>query len=199
MLYVAAVAMVLGLAAGLIRGGRLGRLAQLRFRHTWLVLVAFGIQAAMFTSPLERVLGDRVAPVLMASNLVLLLMVVLNLNVPGFKLFGLGLAANTLVMLVNGGYMPVSAEALRAADMSWRVDELQQSGHSDKSALMDASTRAPVLGDVIPLGAVSKVLSIGDFLVAGGVIWLIAGGMGRREEQVADIPTATITRDERMA
>ncbi len=198
MLPVAVAALAIGVLAGSLRGGSLSRLQLLRVRHAWLVAIAFGVQVLLFVGPLGVWLGDGVAPVLMATNLALLLMVALNLHLPGLKLIGLGLAANTLVMLLNGGYMPVSEPALRAAGLDWRVDQLAAQGHSDKSRLVDATTRLPVLGDVIPVPPINKVLSIGDLLVAAGAAWLLAAGMTLRSSPSQTTPMAVSTNDGRF-
>jgi hypothetical protein len=185
MQYVAVVALAAGVAVGLVRGGSIGRLLDLTLRHAWLIALAFLIQAAMFTTPLERWLGDLVAVVLMGSNAALLVLVALNARVPGLRLFGIGLAANTLVMLLNGGYMPVSPAALRAAGLADRIEVLQRFGHSDKSQLMNSETRLPFLGDVLPVAPVNKVLSVGDLAIGVGIAWLVATTMGRRSTGAA--------------
>jgi hypothetical protein len=191
MQYVALVALLAGAAIGAVRGGSLSRLLELTVRHAWLIPLAFLVQVAMFVTPLERWLGDLVAPALMASNAALLALVVVNVRLPGMMLFGIGLAANTLVMLLNGGYMPVSPAALVVAGLSERIEVLERLGHSDKSQLMTSETRLPFLGDVLPVAPVNKVLSVGDLAIGAGITWLVAAQMGRRNP--AGVPVTTHT------
>jgi hypothetical protein len=46
--------------------------------------------------------------------------VILNRRYPELLVMGVGLFSNFLAILVNGGYMPASAEALRQAGMGNR-------------------------------------------------------------------------------
>ncbi len=199
MLFIAAIAMVVGVVLGFLRGGSITQLMSLSIRHTWLVVVAFTVQALMFATPLQDSLGDAVAPLLMLSNLAVIAMVALNWRVPGLPIFAIGLFANTLVMLLNGGYMPVSAEALRAAGMEDRAEQLLALDHHDKSQLMTPETRLPFLGDVIALRPVERVISVGDVFVGAGVAWLIAAGMTRPVTVPAPLPTPRTRNDERLA
>jgi len=179
--YISAVAIALGIAIGVARRGSLTRLLELRLRHPWLVALAFGLQAAMFILPLEASLGDAVAPILTATNLFILAFVALNLRIAGLKLLGLGLALNTLVMLANGGYMPVSEQSLRSTGHGDQIDVMARVGHLDKSRLLGPDTRLAFLSDVLPVPQLQRVFSLGDLLVGLGAVWLIAAGMGGRD------------------
>ena len=147
------------------------------------------LQVAALALLVGLLVGSLVAPLLTLTNLALVAMVLLNLRVPGLKLFAVGLGLNTLVMLLNGGFMPVSADALRQAGLGARTEELQAAGHSDKSSLIDARTSLPVLGDILPVPAIEKVFSVGDVFVVAGAAWLVAAGMGRvRRGQMVAAP-----------
>src|SRR5207253_3149965 len=137
----------------------------------------------------------KVAWVLTAGNLALLGVVLANWRVPGIKLFGLGLAANALVMILNGGYMPVSQPAMQAAGLAERVDAIEGAGHSQKSRLIDADTTLWFLGDVIPAPAIHKVFAVGDFAIGLGTLWIVAAAMGTRRTASLSTPMAASTHD----
>jgi len=72
-----------------------------------------------------------------------------------------GLALNTLVMTVNGGQMPVSAEALVDAGLEDFLHFMQTSSDA-VHRLVGPETRLWFLSDVIPLPWAKKVISPGD-------------------------------------
>ncbi len=113
-------AVILSIAIALARGGSLGRLATVRFRYGWVALLAFALQVVIIYSPLPQsagILGER-ALLLLSSYALLIFVVIINRELPGLPIIGLGLALNLLVMLVNGGFMPVTLQALEKAGLS---------------------------------------------------------------------------------
>jgi hypothetical protein len=83
-----------------------------------------------------------------------------------------GAGLNVLVVAANGGYMPQSAEARIAV----RGSPIVTTGEAKLWNVqpIDASTRLPVLGDVIAEprwlpGA--NVISVGDLLLGAGLTW----------------------------
>ena len=87
---------------------------------------------------------------------------------------------NLLAIAVNGGYMPSSQAALSRAGSHELVTHLIEEGRVGNIMLMSEETRLNVLGDFlylpegIPLAA---AFSIGDLIVALGLVWLIMWGM----------------------
>src|SRR6266540_2422465 len=103
------VAVVLGLAVGLLVRGKFRRLGEIRFR--W-----WGLGLQLVPVPSRPGQADHWAAVglLVASYLVLLVFVVVNIRTVGFPLIALGFTLNALVIVLNSG-MPVSDHALRVA------------------------------------------------------------------------------------
>jgi hypothetical protein len=95
----------------------------------------------------------------------------LNRNLPGFKLFSIGMFLNFLVIASNGGRMPVSSKALEQANLSHYIDILE-TGYK-KHQLMNDATILPFLGDVIPLhfpyALMNMVVSVGDLFITLGM------------------------------
>jgi len=79
-------------------------------------------------------------------------------------LAAVGLALNTIVMTANGGQMPVSADALRAAGLEDFLRFMQNSSDAVHN-LITPDTRLWFLGDVIPLAWAKKVISPGDVFI----------------------------------
>jgi len=121
--------------------------------------------------------GPRWLPFLLpAAHLLLVPFLVRNVSFWGMRLVLAGLILNLAAMLANGGLMPVEPSAVQAVGRV-PLSELQPGEHvpGTKNRLLTADdTRASFLSDrfVIPMlgpfGAAA--VSIGDFLVAGGVL-----------------------------
>ncbi len=81
-----------------------------------------------------------------------------------------GLALNTLVMVANGGQMPVSADALKAAGLEDFLRFMQTSSDAVHN-LVGPDTKLWFLSDVIPLPWFKKVISPGDAFLLMAVLF----------------------------
>ena len=107
-------AVLAGLIAGVLSGGSPARLGALRLSWAPLIVLGMTVQLALFSSPLGNALGDAAPLVYVLSNIAVLMSVAANLAVPGLALVLAGGASNLAAIVANGGYMPVSPEALAA-------------------------------------------------------------------------------------
>jgi hypothetical protein len=168
-------AVLAGLILGLVSRGSPSRLGDLRFRRAPLIAVGLLIQVALFSSPLGNALGELAAPVYVVSNVAVLVAVVANLAIPGLWLVLAGGASNLVAIIANGGYMPVSPDALAA------MGRLPKEGYSN-SLPMDNVVLGP-LTDIFTMPAwvpMSNVFSVGDILLGvGAAIAVIAAMHGR--------------------
>ena len=73
------------------------------------------LQVLLFSTVIGDALGPLAPPVYVASQVLVLLAVWRNRAIPGMLLVLLGGAANLLAIAANGGYMPVSPDALADA------------------------------------------------------------------------------------
>ncbi|MDQ3889350.1 MAG: MFS transporter [Actinomycetota bacterium] len=159
-------AIALGIALALLLGGRPSRFLALPLRHGWAVVLALGLQAALFSAVGGLVPAGAVEPVHLASYALLLVFAVANARTLALLPFSLGMASNAVAIAANGGRMPVSKSAWEAAGLS----------ASDNSNVAAGGERLTFLGDVfavpreLPLG---NVFSVGDLLIAVGVVVLI--------------------------
>jgi hypothetical protein len=158
------IVLVLAIAVivGLLRGGKLRNLTEVRVRSWWLLLVGFGIQIGAGFLPNSR--HSLAVALVLVSYLPLLLFVWLNRTSAGLWIAGIGILMNFTVIAVNAG-MPVSAEAVVLAGGS---GELVLGA---KHVILDQSTRLPFLADILPLPG--SVISLGDvFLAIGAAVFL---------------------------
>lgn len=118
--------------------------------------------------------------VLVGSLLTLLVFVSLNWMYTGVRIFGIGLVLNLIVILLNGGLMPLApqtAAALfpEAPPEIWQVGS--RPGRSKNILLPSSEAVLPWLGDTLLLPAWfpwTRALSPGDLLIALGVFWLLS-------------------------
>ncbi len=84
-----------------------------------------------------------------------------NRELKSIWLAALGLTLNTIAIISNGGHMPVSADALRAAGLEDFLRFMQKSSDAVHS-FIGPHTKFWFLCDVIPLPWFKKVISPGD-------------------------------------
>lgn len=168
-------AVLAGLVIGRATGGTATRLGDLRLAWAPLIAVGMVVQVLLFSTPLGDAFGSASPIVYVASNLAVLVAVWRNLRIPGLPLVLLGGSANLLAIVANGGYMPVSPEALVA------LGRLPRDGYSN-SRLVDGVVLGP-LTDLFAMPAwlpLANIFSIGDILIGVGVAIAIVAGMHGR-------------------
>ena len=178
-------AVLAGLIFGLLTGGSPARLGDLRIRWAPLIVLGMVVQLGLFSSPLGNALGDVAPAVYVASNVMVLMAVAGNLAIPGIAVVLAGGASNLLAIAANGGYMPVSHDALTAMG---RVPKADYSN----SAPLDVVFFGP-LTDVFTMPTwvpMSNVFSIGDVLIGIGIAVAVVAAMHGRGLTVAEAPGA---------
>jgi hypothetical protein len=148
----------ISIVVGLLRGGKLRNLTEIRVTLWWLLPLGFLLLAASAFVPTD--MHELAVALILTSYLPLLLFVWLNRDLTGIWIAGLGILMNFTVILANEG-MPV-LEA--AAEIAGGSGDLVLTA---KHVLLTPATRLPFLGDVIPLPG--AVLSLGDVFLAIGV------------------------------
>jgi uncharacterized protein DUF5317 len=171
--------LVFAFVLGLVAGGRPTALASLKVRWTPAALVGLALQMVP--------LPGRTWPLVMlyVSFVLMMAFAVVNLRsrVPGFALILLGIVMNFTVIAVNQG-MPVAHEALVASHQEDSLPILIEHPGA-KHHLAGPDDHLMILADVIPVPPLEQVVSLGDVLAYGGVVWLIVAGMRRRRERPA--------------
>lgn len=161
-MFFTAVAVVVGLALGLLTGGRLEHLGDRRFRAVPLLGAGLVVQ---FTSGW---LGEALTvPLVVVSYVLLIAFAAANLAVVGMGVVLVGLAMNFTTIAWNGG-MPVRPEAIVAAGIAdW--DEVDQLDMHRKRHLERPGDDLMVISDIIPVPVLGEVLSFGDLVMSVGV------------------------------
>jgi hypothetical protein len=162
------VLIVLVLAVGLsyVRGGRLRRIEHAPLRWNLLLFLGVILQVLVDQGAARGLFEDAGSGgylLLLLSQLLVLVWVGGNWFLPGMPLVTLGLLLNAIVIGANGA-MPVDPEAIRALGMG---DLTVPPG---KHTLLTDSTRLPWLADIWALPPLRTIISIGDVVLAAGLI-----------------------------
>ena len=175
---------VFAIGLGYVLGGRLSGFEHLRINRWGLAIFGLAVQAALQVFP-GFTIGDVPAsvtgPVLLATSYALLVVFLIsNRWIPGMPAMRVGLLLNLVVVVLNGG-MPVTGWAIEHAggDPVTLAQEAPTKHH-----LRTEDDLVWWLGDVIPVPApFDDVVSIGDVLLYGGIVYSITEIMrGRRRE-----------------
>lgn len=182
-------AVVAGLLIGLVTGGSASRLGDLRFRWAPLIAIGMAVQLLLFSSPLGNALGAAAPFVYIASNALVLVAVASNLAIPGFVLVFLGGLSNLVAIVANGGYMPVSHDALVAIGRGAR------DGYSNnvqtEQVLLWPLTDLFAMPAWVPM---ANIFSVGDVLIGvGAAIAVVAAMHGRGPLRERPAPSAPAT------
>lgn len=176
---------IISITIGLLRKGKLSSLSQISLKRTELLLLAFLIQAGLIflgSRKIEFVLNYS-SYALAFSYVVLLIAVWYNKKLKGMKIIALGIAFNFMVIVANGGHMPVLLSSLYKVGLDDFALVLKE-GTYVTHTLITEKTLFRFLADVIPLSPPfpdPSVVSVGDFLMFYGVFSLIQNAMLKKQ------------------
>ena len=175
----------LALIVGALFGGRLPRLADLRLKWPVLLLTALALRlAAGISGELKLTPQFELGWVYIGTYALIVVWLWFNWRVPGLQIAAVGIGANMVAVLANGGQMPIWAAAFSAAGFTESQianDPFHVLLRTDTIAGFVAS--GGLLGDVVPIAipVIRDVVSIGDLLLAFGIFWAIVYAMTRSE------------------
>jgi hypothetical protein len=158
------------LGIGWARGGSLRALGSVPLKNLPFLGIAFLLVLVARAAPVPPVPARAL---LAAGDLGALIVLWRNRRLPWMSVLFIGLALNTLVMLANGGRMPVTGQVLGLAAL----------GSGDPwYTVVGQGTRWAFLGDVLPIrvGGLGAVVSVGDLLMAVGLAGFVARHMRRQ-------------------
>lgn len=157
----------IGVAVGLARGGRLSAVARARLRHPEFLLIA--LACSIFIDMTDT------GPTLVIAVVGLIAGVffgLFNAHLTGMIVLTLGILSNLVPLAVNGA-MPVRGDALVEAGMV-TAEELPRVSLTGARELADDTTRLEFLGDTFPVHWTGQVLSIGDLIMMVGLADVVA-------------------------
>lgn len=173
----------LAVAVGLLRGGDLRNFANIRVRWTWLALAALTIQVALiYLAPTSSDIARLFFPL---THLGILAVAWVNRHLGGMRLLAAGVALNLIVIVANGGFMPVAPEVLvRAgiADSAELVPPYTRVAGSKGLVVPAEEIAFRWLSDTIVLRPLHTIVSIGDILMVPGVFFFVEKAMLRQDK-----------------
>jgi hypothetical protein len=157
---------VLALASPVLLGGKISRLAYVRFRGWWIVVAALLAQIVIISvfPGANKTLLDAVH---MLTYVAAAVFVGMNWRIPGLLIIGFGGALNGVTIALNHGQLPASRAAQQMAGIEVAKGDFINSGVLPHPVL-------PLLGDIFvwpepfPL---ANVYSFGDMLIVIGAFY----------------------------
>lgn len=167
-------AVIIGIIAGYLRGGRLKNIIQRPLKHVWLAVSGFLVQIVIFSDiPAFQLENPALAVFYGISYLLIFAFVIVNRKVPGIILIGVGMILNATAIFANGGHMPTSLENFEKTGIEQsEVEALRQGSTTNNSQVITDDTILPWLGDIFYIPSwmpFSNVFSIGDLFITAGV------------------------------
>lgn len=183
MLYVYII--IISIIIGLLRKGNLSSLSQISLKRIELIVFACLIQGGLIFLGSKKIkfILDYSSYMIIFSYIVLLLAVWYNKKLKGMKIIALGIAFNFMVIVANGGHMPVLLSSLYKVGLDDFALVLKE-GTYVTHTLITEKTLFRFLADVIPLSPPfpdPSVVSVGDFLMFYGVFSLIQNAMLKKQ------------------
>ena len=157
------------LVVGKLRGGKFSNMKDAEIHKWYLIVSAFFIEfiAVFLSDKGYQMVSNNIFSIHFISYSLLFVGIYFNTSKLSFKLIMLGTLLNFIVIMLNGGQMPVSSEALIKAGIPEQIND-----NVITHAIMAKDTVLKFLGDVFILPKPyprPKVFSAGDVFMAVGV------------------------------
>ena len=166
---------MLSIVVGFIRKGSLRNLGRTPLRYFYLFCLPFFVFVAVSViavSISHKSLMPYIRMADIGQYVLLLTAIFLNFHMWEMWVVAAGTLANFTALAANGGTMPVSLGALKAAGLAGVLGS-----QPVRHAAMTPATHFKWLADIIPLRTsslfLSQVFSIGDILIAVGIFILV--------------------------
>lgn len=146
--------------------GSFRRLGHIELRAIWLLLLALAIQVALeFVTMSEERMDDAGFGLLMLSYVLILAFCVANRRTSGLLVVAIGVTLNILVIGFNQG-MPTKDEVVTRNGREIRIPIERTVKHRPEMP----DDKLAFLSDRITLGVANQYFSIGDLVIALGII-----------------------------
>lgn len=172
---------IISLVAGKLRKGKILKIFDSKIKGWYLFIIAVILEFSSMYIYNENIydLGAYINDYFMFIQgtvyMLVLVGLILNFRYKSLIIVFLGTILNLLVILINGGKIPVSIEALKYANLAGKI-KLLEGGEILTQTISTEITKLAFLGDIIPIpypNMMAKVISIGDIIIAIGIFVLI--------------------------
>lgn len=179
--------LIASILIGLLRRGKLKSLGEIPFRGIEAIFASFFVRflPLMLKGSLYEVAVKFNIVIVAISYFLLLYALLLNWKIRPMRLVALGVFLNFLVIMANGGKMPVSVPLALAVGLEDLVPLLSDPEYLYHTAV-DGSTKLSFLGDVIPLPPPypkPRVFSLGDLAMGLGIFFTLQEAMLKKSEK----------------
>jgi hypothetical protein len=197
MAYLLLASIVAAILVAWTQGGKLSRLGEVKFKLWWLVPVIALVQSLTIRhlDSTSRLSWWHARPLLMVVSYAILWAVVLwNLHLPGMWLVLSGVTLNLVAIAANGGYMPITPDALArigAGDSAYEMLSGSVVRGSKDVLLRSFEAHFWWLGDVLVIPKPfprPTAMSMGDLVLAVGVFLFIVRVMVGTKQSPQHIP-----------
>jgi uncharacterized membrane protein YjdF len=161
------------LAVGKLRRGKFSNMKDAEIHKWYLIVMSFLLEffTVFLSSKGYQFVSNNIFVIHFVSYCLLFVGIYFNISKLSFKLIMLGTFLNFIVIILNGGQMPVSQEAMISAGLAGDLNALIN-GEIITHAVIAKDTVLKFLGDIFILPKPyprPKVFSIGDVFMAVGV------------------------------
>jgi len=168
---------IVAVAIALMRGGRIGNLSNLPLRKIGWFILAFLMQILLRLLSGRGVLIVKYGPLIhIISYVFIIIGLWYNWKIREIKIIDVGILLNLIVIVANGGRMPVLINTPNLKSISLSELAALANGRNPIHSLYNKSTRLGFLSDIFSLPAFFPypvIFSIGDLILSVGVFILI--------------------------
>lgn len=170
-------ALLIGISISYYKGRR-PDFNNIKFRNSWLVIPSVALQILSSIAEAKGFRFGTVVTLLVNGTIFgfIFLVIWFNRRYVGLWFIGMGALLNALVMMFNGGRMPVDVSLLGDEAYLAETVDLLLNGLDNKHVAIDSFTKIPILADIVSvpgfLGLGMPLISIGDIIVAIGLFVL---------------------------
>ena len=171
--------LVISIIAGLVRGGSILNLKNIRFRGGYFLLIGLAINLLSFiiiknsNDDLGKFLYGNLSFIQVSTLFLVVVGLLFNYREIGLSIVSAGIILNMIPISLNRGRMPVAEWALKAVNLGDTLSKIKEGIVIDK-ILINSNTNFNFLGDIIPIEyPFPKVVSLGDIVIAMGIFLII--------------------------
>lgn len=185
---------VLSLLVAKLRRGRFSNFKNVYIKGWYLLIISASIQGSLsIIKKIDTPWGDKLLTEyliygIMISYILMITAIILNIKKNHMKIFLIGIILNFIVIMGNGGQMPVSLEGLKGIHTE---TILPDRGFDIKHRAVTKDTRFVYLGDIILLSKpypLPKILSIGDiFLMLGTFMFFQEEMLSHKKKSISQV------------